>query len=436
MTTPDEPTTPDGMPPVTPAPVTPPAPEWFPAGAAEHTQPLPYVEQPTEPSKPHFSRRAGVAAVIVAAIVGGGAAGVGGAVWANEWTNDNDAKTVDAPITAIAQDGGTPASTIEKVAAKVLPSVVEIKVTGSNASGSGSGIVLNSEGMILTNNHVVVLAANGGTIKVSTNNGRLYPAKLIGTDSLTDSAVIQVQGLSGLKPATMGRSSSLRVGQSVLAIGSPFGLSSTVTEGIVSALNRPVQVVENQQQQQSNPFDPFGQYQQQSPSQTLEATYPAIQTDAAINPGNSGGALVDLNGNVVGMNSSIETGSSGSSGSVGLGFAIPIDELLPIVNQIIHGEKPTHARMGVGVGEPSAGANQLGAVVSTVDANGAAAAAGIKPGDLITKVGSDVVTGADSLIATIRGHRPGDKVALTVIRGDKTENISVTLGSDAVTQKS
>ncbi|HWU32650.1 MAG TPA: PDZ domain-containing protein, partial [Marmoricola sp.] len=167
----------------------------------------------------------------------------------------------------------------------------------------------------------------------------------------------------------------------------------------------------------------------QSPS--LSATYPAIQTDAAINPGNSGGALVDLNGNVVGMNSSIETGSSGTSGSVGLGFAIPIDELLPIINQITHHQTPTHARLGISVNpDPPTNANQLGALVEGVEKGGAASGAGLAVGDMITKVDDSVVTDGASLVATVRGHRPGDQVTLTYIRGGQTKTVDVTLGSD------
>ncbi|HWU33128.1 MAG TPA: trypsin-like peptidase domain-containing protein, partial [Marmoricola sp.] len=235
MTPPDEPVDPAGAP----------TPQWYNGEGSEHTQPLPFVEAQSEPTKPFFSRRAGVLATIAVAFIVGGAAGVGGATWANAWSKQSNEPAAPTAVSSTAAlDGVAPTSNIEQVAAKVLPSVVEIKVSGSTESGSGSGIILSSDGMILTNNHVVVVAANGGTISVSMNDGRLYPAKLVGTDPVTDSAVIQVQGLTGLTPATLGHSSTLKVGQTVLAIGSPFGLSSTVTQGIVSALNRPVQVNE------------------------------------------------------------------------------------------------------------------------------------------------------------------------------------------------
>ncbi|GAC1380509.1 MAG: trypsin-like peptidase domain-containing protein [Marmoricola sp.] len=430
MTTPHEPVDPTGAP--ADRSDAEPTTEWY-DGSTESTRPLPFVPSAGEGvEKPFLSRRGGVVAVIVAAVLAGGAAGVGGAVWANDWSDQNTSSTVIDPNAAASETAaGAGSSVTERVAAKVLPSVVQINVAGPNESGSGSGIVLSADGVILTNNHVVVIAAQGGSISVSMNNGKVYPAKLIGTDPVTDSAVIQAQGLSGLTPATLGHSTNLKVGQTVLAIGAPYGLSSTVTGGIISALNRPVQVDESGSN--GNNFNPFAP-QQQTPS--LSTTYPAIQTDAAINPGNSGGALVDMTGNVVGMNSSIQTASSGSTGSVGLGFAIPIDELLPIINQIVHHQTPTHARLGVSVGNAAGNSSQQGALVASVDPKGVAKTAGLKTGDLITKVDNEVVTNGDSLVATIRGHRPQDKVTLTYIRNGKTETVDVVLGSDAASKNS
>ncbi len=250
----------------------------------------------------------------------------------------------------------------------------------------------------------------------------------------------------GLTPAHLGESSDLRVGQSVVAVGSPFGLSSTVTSGIVSALNRPVSVSTDQSQGQGqgqqNPFGfGDGQQQPQQQGQSLSTTYPAIQTDAAINPGNSGGALVDLSGRVVGINSSIRTASDATSGSeggsIGLGFAIPIDEVLPIVNQIVDKQTPTHARLGVEVSDVS-NQNSLtqGGQVQSVQSGGAADKAGLKKGDVITKVDDEVVDGSESLVATVRGHRPGDKVTITYIRNGKTSTTTAVLGSDEGTQNS
>ena len=188
--------------------------------------------------------------------------------------------------------------------------------------------MLTADGRILTNNHVVEMAGQGGSIRVDFNDGTHTTGKVVGTDPLTDVAVVQAEDVSGLTPAQMGESSGLAVGQQVVAVGSPYGLDATVTSGIVSALDRPVDVG--------------------SDGQGNVTAYPAIQTDAAINPGNSGGALVDSAGRVVGINSSIKSNAtSGEAGSIGLGFAIPIDSVTPIVEQIVAGETPTHARLGV-----------------------------------------------------------------------------------------
>ena len=311
------------------------------------------------------------------------------------------------------------ADSVEAVAKSVLPSVVKINVKGQQGEGSGSGIIISSDGEILTNNHVVEVAAQGGEISVNFNDGSAKKATVVGTDPLTDLAVIKAEDVSGLQPASIGRSTQVDVGENVVAIGSPFGLEATVTSGIVSALNRPVSVG-------SSTAEQSGQ----------DTTYPAIQTDAAINPGNSGGPLVNLRGDVVGINSSIRTASSGldssSGGSIGLGFAIPIDQVWPVVQQLRKDETPTHARLGVSVSDASSNNGLLtGAGIESVNDGSAAEEAGLKSGDVVTKVDNEIITGSDSLVATIRGHRPGDKVSLTVVRGgDSTKTIDVTLDSD------
>jgi len=368
-------------------------------------------------------RGKGLAATVVAAsLLVGGAAGVGGAA---VWTSTHDS-VQSSPV--LTQTGGTAAQTaatgsIEKVAQSVLPSVVMIEVSGPDGSGSGSGIILSQDGKILTNNHVVALAGKSGSMSVSFNDGSHAPARILGTDPLTDTAVIQAQGVKNLTPATLGHSSSLEVGQGVVAIGSPFGLDATVTSGIVSALNRPVNV---------------GQV-----SQGNATVYPAIQTDAAINPGNSGGPLVDLSGAVVGIDAAIQTATDttpqGEPGSIGLGFAIPIDEVLPIVQQMIKGETPTHARLGIGVENASSGAGAQitdGAKVSQVNTGSAAASAGLHAGDVITKIDDHLITSSDGLVAIIRSYRPGDDVSVTYQRGGDTHTVRVTLDSDATTQNS
>ncbi|GAB6985611.1 S1C family serine protease [Nocardioides pyridinolyticus] len=412
----DQPTTPPpGHQPYVPSN---PAPQGPPPGSpyVEHTTPLALQERPRKP------RRAGLAAAVVAtALVVGGAAGAGGAAAWNALDDGGASGGSGSSPTATSQVVDTPDSpaadgSVEAVADKVLPSVVKIDVTGADGAGSGSGIILSSDGEILTNNHVVELASNGGTLTVSFNDGSTAKAEILGTDALTDTAVIRAQGVSDLTPATIGKSSDLKVGQGVVAIGSPFGLDSTVTSGIVSALDRPVNVG--------------------SDDEGNSTTYPAIQTDAAINPGNSGGALVDLNGNVVGINSSIRSAatSSGEAGSIGLGFAIPMDEIMPIVDQMRNGETPTHARMGISVSDAGGqqGAEVVeGAQVQDVTAGSSADEAGIARGDVITKVDDHLITGADSLVATIRSYRPGDKVTVTYLHDGQTQTVDLELDSDA-----
>ncbi len=397
------------------------------------------------PAQPTRTKGRGLtAAVLVGALVLGGAAGVGGSALYTAFHDDNGTSSTgstgnfQATKTATLQDG-----TVEKVANAVLPSVVKVNVTGSSGAGSGSGIVLSKDGDILTNNHVVSAVGGNGSISVNFNDGTTKKATVVGTDPLTDVAVIKVAGVDNLTPASLGKSGALRVGQTVVAVGSPYGLNATVTSGIVSALNRPVSV---STQEQSAPTNPFGQPQQpqQQPQQggaDLSTTYPAIQTDAAINPGNSGGALVDMSGRVVGINSSIRTASSSSvtgdsGGSIGLGFAIPIDEVLPIVNQITDKQKPTHARLGVSVSDVSGSSLTQGAQLRSVEGGGAGAKAGLKNGDIITKVDDALIDSSESLVATVRGHRPGDQVKITYLRGGKTQTATADLGSDANTQTS
>jgi putative serine protease PepD len=321
-------------------------------------------------------------------------------------------------------EAGAPVGGTEGAAAKALPSVVKIYASGTQASGSGSGIVLTKDGEILTNNHVVELAADGGKLAVSFNDGSTAKATILGRDPLTDLAVIKADGQTNLTPATLGNSDRLAVGEQVVAVGAPFGLESTVTTGIVSALNRPVTT---QGEAASDPTTIF----------------PAIQTDAAINPGNSGGPLIDLNGNVVGIDSAIKTDTSstsgGQSGSIGLGFAIPINDAVPIVQELRAGQTPTHARIGVSVGDATDSVGLPdGALVGQVDPGTAAADAGLKKGDVITEVDGLRIDDSDSLVATIRSYRPGDNVTLTVASStDKgtvtgsTHTVDLTLGSDA-----
>jgi putative serine protease PepD len=428
----------------------------------EHTRPLPPyppdqatsslppvvgpfygTTQTGPPPAPARHGRSLSAAVLVGALVLGGAAGVGGSAAFHAFSDDNATTSntnssgdFQATKAAAVQDG-----TVEKVANSVLPSVVKVNVTGQSGSGSGSGIVLSKDGQILTNNHVVSGVGDHGSISVNFNDGTTKKATVIGKDPLTDVAVIKVEDASNLVPAPLGKSGSLNVGQTVVAVGSPYGLNATVTSGIVSALNRPVSVSTAEEQTPQDPFGGLEGQQQPQQGQDLSTTYPAIQTDAAINPGNSGGPLVDLSGRVVGINSSIRTASSSSSsgdtgGSIGLGFAIPIDEVLPIVNQITDGDKPTHARLGVSVSNVSGNTLTQGAQLQSIEDSGAAATSDLQKGDVITKVGDQVIDGSESLVATIRGHRPGEQVTITYLRDGKSRTTTATLGSDENTTSS
>ncbi len=369
-------------------------------------------------------RKRYAAGVLVAALVVGGAAGLGGAAAYSTWFDDegglgggSTSVTTSAVVDTGAGDGSE--TDVEQVAAAVLPSVVKLDVAGEEGSGSGSGVIISSDGRILTNNHVAEVAADGGTITISFSDGSTAPAEIVGLDPITDIAVVRAQGVSGLTPATIGSSADLNVGEDVVAIGSPYGLDATVTSGIVSAVGRPVDVGQD--------------------AEGNVTAYPAVQTDAAINPGNSGGPLVDSQGRVVGINSSIRTSGSSatgeSSGSIGLGFAIPIDDVLPIVEQINAGEEPTHALLGISVQPVQAAAEggapvAAGAQVAEVNDGSAAEEAGLEQGDVVTAVDDIRISDPDSLITTVRSYRPGDQVEVTYVRGDAEQTTMLTLGSD------
>ena len=302
------------------------------------------------------------------------------------------------------------------IAAKVLPSVVSINVTTATGGDTGSGVVLRSDGYILTNNHVVADAVAGaGRLAVTFNDGTTASARIVGADALDDLAVIKVER-TGLPAATLGTAAALHVGDAVLALGSPLGLQGTVTAGIVSALNRPVATSDSQ------PTDPFG-----APTTGVTTVLDAIQTDAAVNPGNSGGPLVNAAGQVVGINSAIA--STGSNGNIGVGFAIPIDQAKVIAAQLIATGKANHPLLGVSLANATdADGNQL-ARVQALSAAGAAAKAGIKVGDVIVAVGNQKTAGAEAVIAATRSHQPGERIRVTVLRDGARMTFTVTLAN-------
>ena len=312
-----------------------------------------------------------------------------------------------------------PADPIEQIAAKVLPSVVTLQTDLGNEGDQGSGIILTTDGLIMTNNHVVSAAVEADRTapgsahtEVRFADGHTAPFTVVATDPTSDIAVVRAQGASGLTPIAMGSSADLRVGQQVVAVGSPLGLDGTVTAGIISALDRPVSTVD-------------------AGSGNPPTTIDAIQTDAPINPGNSGGALVNANGQLIGMNSaiaSLDNSASSQSGSVGLGFAIPVGEASRIADELVATGKASHASLGVQVGDD---ANVPGAQIVGVTSGGPAAAAGVSAGAVVTKVDHQVIDNAEALVAAVQTKAPGVTVTLGYL--DPTgasRTAEVVLGTD------
>ncbi|OBF94104.1 peptidase S1 [Mycobacterium sp. 852014-52450_SCH5900713] len=405
-----------------------------PLPGATGTGPIPGMLPPMLPPGPQKRSRAGLLTVgaLAIAVV---SAGIGGAAataveLGTHTTSGNGRSVIGAPTVPAAN---MPPGSVEQVASKVVPSVVMLETDLGRQSEEGSGIILSADGLILTNNHVVAAAAGppkgpaappggppggpgsgpGGPAPKTTvtfADGRTAPFTVLGADPTSDIAVIRVQGVSGLTPISLGSSSDLRVGQPVVAIGSPLGLSGTVTTGIVSALNRPVSTT--------------------GESGNQNTVLDAIQTDAAINPGNSGGALVNMNGQLVGVNSAIATLGADSpdaqSGSIGLGFAIPVDQAKRIADELISSGKASHASLGVQVTNDK---GSPGAKVVDVVPGGAASSAGVPKNVIVTKVDDRPISSADALVAAVRSKAPGDKISLTFqdpAGGSRT--VPVTLG--------
>ena len=367
-----------------------------------------------------------LAAASLAAVVGAGA-GVG----SYAYLVDGPAATTSSisVTTAAASQAPTLDGTIAAAADKIQPSVVTITVQSGQSGDIGSGVVLDTEGHILTNEHVVSAAetssqagsapadpsqgraSDGSEITVTFQDGTTAEASIVGTSQTNDLAVIKVDGVRDLTPAVFARSDALQVGQAVVAAGAPLGLSESVTSGIVSNTARPVRSGDND-----------------------DAVYLAVQTDAAINPGNSGGPLVDLNGSVVGINSSIaSTGSSTSSsqsGNIGIGFAIPADVAVRVAAELVADGRSVNAALGVSVGGSDSGiSTATGVPLQTVTSGGAAANAGLQQGDVVTRINDFATTTPDGLIAATRFYAPGTEVTVTYTRnGGSSETVKVTLG--------
>ncbi|MFD7685869.1 S1C family serine protease [Streptomyces sp. NPDC059781] len=357
-------------------------------------------------------------AVLVAALVAGGAGGGLGYTLAKE-NDSNGSTTVSASTSGgnVKRDPGTVAA----VAANALPSTVTIEAESSSGEGgTGTGFVFDKEGHIVTNNHVVADAVDGGKVTATFPDGKKYDAEVVGHAQGYDVAVIKLNNApSDLKPLPLGNSDEVAVGDSTIAIGAPFGLSNTVTTGIISAKNRPVA---------------------SSDGTGSQASYmSALQTDASINPGNSGGPLLDAQGNVIGINSAIQSTSNGGfgtgqAGSIGLGFAIPINQAKYVAQELIKTGKPVYAKIGASVSlEDATGGAKIteqGAGGSEpVDPGGPADKAGLQPGDVITKLDDRVIDSGPTLIGEIWTHKPGDEVTITYERDGKEHTTELTLGS-------
>ncbi|MEU6533858.1 trypsin-like peptidase domain-containing protein [Streptomyces sp. NPDC046928] len=359
-----------------------------------------------------------VGALVIALVSGG----VGGALGAYLERNGG-LDTVKLPQAGAEAPGRAPDS-VAGIAARALPSVVTLHVSGRSEQGTGTGFVLDDRGHILTNNHVVEPAGDDGEISVTFHSGDTAKATVVGRDSGYDLAVVKVTGVSGLRPLPLGNSENVQVGDPVVAIGAPFDLEGTVTSGIISAKQRPITAGG------------------ESGDGTDVSYVDALQTDAPINPGNSGGPLLDGAGRVVGINSAIRSAGSGAepdggqAGSIGLGFAIPVNQAKRVAEELINTGKATHPVIGVTL---DMGYSGDGARVGTKDGDGGPAVtkggpgakAGIEPGDVITEIDGARVHSGEELITKTRAHRPGDRLELTLRRDGKEITLSLTLGSSS-----
>ncbi|KRE29905.1 serine protease [Mycobacterium sp. Soil538] len=404
--------------------------DW--AGGNAQLPPNPLFDNHTHPAPVPRSRRrdgrrrtprvvvlAGAAAVAIA----GGGIGAATAVAVQDHAPSSATSPSAERVQALKPAADAAPGSVEQVAATVMPSVVKLQITTGQGVAEGSGIVLSPDGLILTNNHVVAPATESGTAgaqpaafdggdttsTVTFSDGRSVPFTVVGTDPTGDLAVVRAHGVTGLTPIAIGSSKDVQIGQEVVAIGSPLGLQGTVTKGIVSALNRPVTAGDG--------ADNGG------------VVLEALQTDAAINPGNSGGPLVNMKGELIGVNSAgASLGSGSGGGSIGLGFAIPSDQAKRIADELISSGTASHGSLGVQLSNDSG--DTAGAVVADVASGSPAARVGLSNGAVITKIDDQVIDGPEALAAAVRSKAPGDQVSLTYRDGSgATRTTQVTLGS-------
>jgi putative serine protease PepD len=399
---------------------------------------------PVPPVRPRDKKRVGpavfVACLVAAGLLGGGVASGVAALWPDGPATT--ASTAQAAISPVIVNNTENVNAVTAAAQKASPSVVTINVSSGSSGGTGSGVILDTEGHILTNTHVVTLdgAAADAAVEVRTNNGQVYKATLVGTDPLSDLAVIKIDA-QGLTPATLGDSGGVNVGDTAIAIGAPLGLSGTVTDGIVSAVNRTIETAssatsDGSPSQGGSSQNPFGSQRGLSASAAQDSiSINVIQTDAAINPGNSGGALVNAQGEIIGVNVAIASAGSSSSsstqsGNIGVGFSIPINQAKRVAEEIISTGKATHGQLGLSVQDKTSGSSSdftAGAEVASVTSGSAADKAGLKAGDVVTGLAGRTVTDASELTAAAREQAAGSTVKITFRRDGQDQTADITL---------
>ncbi|MDQ4491026.1 trypsin-like peptidase domain-containing protein [Sinomonas sp. ASV486] len=388
-----------------------------------------------------------IGGMLVAGLVGGGVVAGTSGLWAPRVSSASTQAQNPSPVIVNNQDS---VNAVTAAAAKASPSVVTIGVTSGSSAGTGSGVVLDDQGHILTNTHVVTLDGQvaNPTIEVRANNGAVYKGTVVGTDPLSDLAVVKVDG-ANLTPITFGDSGKINVGDAAIAIGAPLGLENTVTDGIVSTLNRTISVASSAAPQggdssqgngggQGFQFAPPGQGNTQRQTAQSTVSLNVLQTDAPINPGNSGGALVNSQGQLIGINVAIastgqSSSSSSSSGNIGVGFSIPATYAHRIADEIIATGKATHGQLGVSVQDYSANGSgssfSTGAQVASVTSGSAADKAGIKQGDVVTQFAGLTITDASELTAAVHQQAPGSTVKATIQRNGQSKDVDVTVGT-------
>ncbi|RAM35817.1 S1C family serine protease [Arthrobacter globiformis] len=398
---------------------------------------------PVPPVRLRDKKRVGpavfVTCLVAAGLLGGGVASGVSALWPD--APAQAATTAQAAIGPVIVNNTESVNAVTAAAQKASPSVVTISVSSGSSGGTGSGIILDTEGHILTNTHVVTLdgAAADAAVEVRTSDGQVYKATIVGIDPLSDLAVIKINA-AGLTPATLGDSSAVNVGDAAIAIGAPLGLSGTVTDGIVSAVNRTIETESSattdgsSSQGGSASQNPFGSQSGISAPAQDSISINVIQTDAAINPGNSGGALVNGQGEIIGVNVAIasagSSSSSSSSGNIGVGFSIPINQAKRVAEEIISTGKATHGQLGLSVQDKTSGSSSdftAGAEVASVTSGSAADKAGLQAGDVVTGLGGRTVTDASELTAAAREQAAGSTVKITFQRNGQEQTADITL---------